>query len=157
MNLLVLRHADADTVAAHDDDRALSEKGILQARRVGRYCRTVAIVPELILTSPLRRARETAELFAAEASAPRTEVAPFLACGMQPAKALKELAAWANVASLLLVGHEPDLGLLIAELLGISRPGRIHVRKASLALLTADKLAPGAARLEMFVPCRFVE
>jgi phosphohistidine phosphatase SixA len=85
------------------------------------------------------------------------ELAPFLACGMQPETALKELVAWANVASLMLVGHEPDLGLLIGDLLGMSRPGRIHVRKASLTLLALDQLASGAARLEMFVPCRVME
>ena len=157
MTLLVLRHADANTAAAQDDERALSEKGIIQARRVGRFCRAGAIVPELILSSPVRRARETAELVAAEASAPKMELAGFLACGMQPVTALQELVAWGNVASLMLVGHEPDLGLLIGDLLGIPRPGRIHVRKASLTLLALDQLASGAARLEMFVPCRFME
>jgi phosphohistidine phosphatase len=157
MNLLVLRHADADTPAARDEERALSEKGMLQARRVGRFCREHALVPELILSSPIRRARETAELFAVEAAVPKKiELAPFLACGMQPATALAALASWINVPSLLLVGHEPDLGLLIGDLLGTSRPGRVHVRTASLTVLALDKLASGAARLELFVPCRLM-
>jgi phosphohistidine phosphatase len=156
MNLLILRHADADTPASHDDDRALSEKGIAQSRRVGRFCRANAIVPEVILTSPLRRAHETAELFAAEASAPRLEDAPFLACGMRPEKALAELAAWENAASVMLVGHEPDLGVLIAHLLRIPAPGRIHVRKASLTMLALEKLTPAVARLEFSLPCRLM-
>jgi phosphohistidine phosphatase len=156
MNLFLLRHADADTRAARDDDRRLSEKGINQAKRVGRFCRAQEIIPERILTSPVIRARETADLFAAEIGGVSVELAPFLACGMEPERALRELKAWENVESVMIVGHEPDFGLLITRLLGLGENGRIRVRKASLILLEVAALRPGGARLEFSVPARFM-
>ena len=60
MQLYLLRHADADTDAPTDDARPLSEKGIAQAKKVARFCEAHEMHLSLILTSPLRRAHETA-------------------------------------------------------------------------------------------------
>lgn len=155
MLLFFLRHADADTPAARDDERRLSEKGIAQAKRVGRFCRARDIIPERVLTSPIVRARETADLFAAELGGASVDVASFLSCGMTPEMGLKELKAFVTTGSLMIVGHEPDFGLLVAHLLGTDHE-RIHVRKASLTLLDVASLRAGGARLEFSIPCRFM-
>lgn len=155
MLLFLLRHADADTPAARDEQRRLSEKGIVQAKRVGCFCRGHDIIPERILTSPVVRARETAEFFAGELRGASVEVAPFLACGMRPETASKELKAFLSTGSLMIIGHEPDFSRFAVHLLGTDNE-RIHVRKASLTLLEVDSFVPGGARLEFSIPCRFM-
>ena len=157
MNLFLLRHADANTPAVTDDERRLSEKGIEQTRRVARFCSAHDLIPARILTSPIVRARETAEIFAAEAGGrDLVETAPFLAAGMQAQAALHSLKRWKEMASVMLVGHEPDFGVLIGHLLGVRVPGRVHVRKASLTLLDVASLEAGGARLEFSIPAKLI-
>jgi phosphohistidine phosphatase SixA len=102
------------------------------------------------------RARETADLFAAEIGGASVELAPFLACGMEPGRALRELKAWEKLASVMIIGHEPDFGLLVTQLLGVGDNGRIRVRKASLIALEVTALRPGGARLEFSIPARLM-
>ena len=82
--------------------------------------------------------------------------APWLACGAKPEVILEELAALENVPAVMLVGHEPDLGNLIAHLLGAAS-GSIHVRKASLTLVEVLLPRKGGGRLEFSVPVRLME
>ena len=66
MQLFLLRHAEAEPEAATDEMRALTAKGSKQAESVGKFCLKHGFVPEIILTSPLTRAEETARLVAGE-------------------------------------------------------------------------------------------
>ena len=155
MHLYILRHADADTEAATDSARTLSEKGEEQALKVAQFCRAHGIQPGVIFASPLIRAQQTAKPVAKEL---RVEVttARWLACGAKPDGILAELAAVENVPAVMLVGHEPDLGNLIAHLLGAER-GSIHVRKASLTLVEVLLPRKGGGRLEFSMPVRLME
>ncbi len=153
MLLYLLRHADAVNHAASDAARELTEKGIAQAMKVGKFCRRNNVAPEIILSSPYRRAEQTATLAAEEMSAgKKVEIANFLASGMDPANAAEELAAYLKCDGVMIVGHEPDFSRLAAFLLGLSSNENIHVRKASLTLLIVSKLAAGAATLDFSVP-----
>ena len=156
MHLYLLRHANADTHAATDDLRPLSEKGCEQAKRAGRFCREKGIVPERILTSPLRRAWQTAEHFVAELGSGTTNVVEFLASGMEPETAVEELQAYENFASVLVVGHEPDFSRLVAHLLGLSEHGHVRLRKGSLSLLEVTRFSRGGAALEFTLPPRLM-
>ena len=127
-----------------------------QAKRVGQFCLSHELAPELILSSPLVRARQTAEHFAAELGSGNMQVAGFVASGMRPEAALVELKAYEKLASVMLVGHEPDFSVLIAKLLGMPGSEQLHVRKASLTLLEIGALKPGGARLEFSIPARFM-
>ena len=154
MQLHILRHADADTKAATDSARTLSGKGEEQAREVAQFCRAQGIQPDVIFASPLIRAQQTAKPVAKELNVEVT-TAPWLACGAKPEVILAELAGLKNVSAVMLVGHEPDLGNLIAHLLG-AESGSIHVRKASLT--TVEVLLPrkGGGRLEFSIPVRMM-
>ena len=154
MNLYILRHADADTEAATDAARTLSEKGEEQARKVAQFCRTHGIQPEVIFASPLIRAQQTAKPVGKELNVAIT-TARWLACGATPERILAELAVLENVPAVMLVGHEPDLGNLIAHLLGAAS-GSIHVRKASLTLIEVLLPRKGGGRLEISVPVRMM-
>jgi phosphohistidine phosphatase len=155
MDLLLLRHADANTEAATDDARKLSDKGEGQAKKVARFLKDHECKPDLILTSPVRRALETAEIVSEHLSA-ELIAAPWAACGMDSETATEELRAYTKFDRVMLVGHEPDFSRLAAHLLGLREPMQIRIRKASLTFLELATLAPGAARLQWTLPCRFM-
>lgn len=154
MTILLLRHAEAEQNAASDSDRCLTAKGISQAERTGEFCLRHGIKPEIILSSPVRRARQTAEIVARALDNTELLVAPWAACGMSPAVAAVELKACAKFSSVLLVGHQPDLGCLAGSLLG-SGDAPLHVRKSLLcAIETSRDLRRGV--LEFFIPVKLM-
>lgn len=153
--LYVLRHADADTPAANDDERELSEKGRQQAEKVARFCEAQGLRPEVVLTSPLVRARETAQPIASRLGV-ELVVVPFLASGMAPEAAMQELRGYDRFKSVMIVGHEPDFSMLISHALGIAGGAHFHVRKASLTLLELAAFRGGAGRLEFSIPCKLM-
>ncbi len=155
MLLYLLRHANADTVAARDDERALSEKGEEQARKVARFCADRDLRPDLILTSPLLRARQTAAPVG-ERLEVEVFVTPWIASGMMPEAAVYGLQEYAEFSSVMLVGHEPDFSLLSAHLLGLSDHSHVVIRKASLTLLEFRAPRVGAAMLHFSLPCRLM-
>ncbi|MFO7629117.1 MAG: histidine phosphatase family protein, partial [Prochlorococcaceae cyanobacterium] len=139
--LVLLRHGialDREVAAAEamaDGDRPLTGRGRERTRAVLERLRQLDLVADRLLTSPLRRARQTADLALAAGLAPELEQSAALAPGGDPLPLL-ELWAAAAVAPgergrLLLVGHEPDLGLLAARLIG-APAGSIALRKAGV-------------------------
>jgi len=155
MNLYLLRHAEAIDQAKTDAARYLTDKGISQAKTVGRFCRDFGIVPDLILTSPYRRAEQTADIVARKTGG-KLVVAPFLGSGMQPGDAIKELDAYPNLSSVMLVGHEPDFSHFAATLLGLPESRRLNLRKASLTLLVLEHPGAGSATLQFLLPVKLM-
>ncbi len=154
MKLFLLRHAEAEDDAPSDVARRLTPRGLEQARTVGRFCARVGIAPELVLFSPYVRAEETAQAFAEAwpTDARVLQVVPFAASGMHPEAGMRELRAFERFASVMLVGHQPDLGSLVAALLGIRDPGVLPVGKATLIGLDLRWPGPGGASLAFYVP-----
>ena len=76
-----------------------------------------------------------------------------LGCGATPEVICAQLAALKDAALVMLVGHQPDLGELIAHLLAAS-PGSINVRKASLTFVEVLVPRKGGGRLEFSMPAR---
>ena len=153
MNLYLLRHADAQAVAPSDAERPLSPKGQDQAFQMGIFLDHKKIEMDVILTSPYLRARQTAEAVAREVGVP-VVTASFLASGMTPHDGMEGLKEYMKFKSVLVVGHQPDLGDLIATLLGI--PGSVvMIKKGSLAMLSVDALRPGFSQLEALMPAEF--
>jgi len=135
MELILLRHGKAE--ASHpqgDAARALVDKGHKQARRAGRLLQAAALTPEIVLTSPLLRAVQTAEHFCHAAALPGPVIQGWLACGCAPETALAELVAFHDFKRVAIVGHEPDLSRLIQWCLG-AYGDAIEMKKGSLACL----------------------
>ena len=133
MELIILRHGKAeDHHPSGDAGRELLEKGRIQSRDAGHLLRSSGMLPELVLCSPLARARQTAEEFCAAAGLPAPTVVPWLAAGMHPDTALNELTAYREFGRVAVIGHEPDLSELIQWLLG-ARGNAIEMKKGSLA------------------------
>lgn len=145
MELLLIRHAKAEDHGhpMGDGERALTGKGRLQSEQVGVFLREAGLVPDLILSSPLVRARETAGIVAETSGADAPVLQEWLACGMTPEQALQELAACGAAGPrVAIVGHEPDFSSLVAHILGATR-GRVRIKKASVVLLRIDPPRPG--------------
>ena len=111
MRLYLVRHGEA-APGEPDEDRLLTSTGREQARRLGERLREASAAPAAVLHSPLVRARETAELIAAE-----LDVAPEPDERLAPgATAAGVREAVAGRGDTVVVGHQPDCGRIAAEL-----------------------------------------
>jgi phosphohistidine phosphatase len=155
VQLYLLRHADAETVAPSDDERFLSEKGMMQAQRVARFCEAHSIRPAVIFTSPLRRAHQTGAVLADKVGVELRTVR-WLSSGAAPDAILRELAEHRNLESSMIVGHEPDFSHFCAFLLGAAHAENIHFRKATLVLITVLDFRGGGGRLEFSIPAKLL-
>ncbi len=141
MKLYLVRHAHALS-DAEDPTRPLSPKGREVAQAMARWLQRHA-APDVaeVWHSPLVRARETAELFAEglRLKAQLREVA-----GLQPEDPPAALAAALahHGDSVMIVGHEPHLSLLTAQLLGLAAGGGVEFPKG--AVLCLDRVLRGA-------------
>lgn len=140
-DLLLLRHGIAAEPSADrpDAERPLTPRGEERTRAVLQRLVALELGCDQLLTSPLLRARQTAELAVAAGLAPALGVAEALAPGGDPLPLLEQAA---GVGRLLLVGHEPDLGNLAARLIG-APAGSLLLKKAGVALL--QRQGPGPA------------
>lgn len=157
MKILLVRHAiatDAASFAGPDRDRPLTDDGRRRFRRGALAL--AALVPDLALiaTSPLRRARETAEILAAATDGrARLAEAGELAPDGAATAVLRRLASWREVAAVALVGHEPNLTLLEGLLLTGSERSLAELKKGGAALLDLPgRVTAGGARLLWHLP-----
>jgi len=164
MNLLVVRHAiaeDKERFAAtgrSDDQRPLTEEGRAKMRRAADGLRKVARRAHVLASSPLVRARETAEIIAPALRASRIE----LVDALRPDRRFEELAAWLRALgipneqdesgdderTIAIVGHEPHLSGLVTWFLTGTAESHIELKKGAACLLQFDAApAAGSATL----------
>jgi phosphohistidine phosphatase len=143
MQLLLLRHGKAEDCSPGGDfSRELEEKGHEQARHAARILTAADLLPDLVLSSPFVRAKQTANTFTAAAGMPGPIFLDWLACGMSPETALAELSHFPEFERIMIVGHEPDFSRLISHCLGGS--AEIEVRKGSVTCLDLRLPSPRA-------------
>lgn len=120
MIIHLVRHAEAidRTVEVPEDHRFLTVRGRKRFRKVAESLVESGIKPDIILTSPLIRAVQTADILA-EALHYREElqVTPLLSPGFGPESLEELLKILPQGAEIVLVGHEPDFGELAQALL----------------------------------------
>ncbi len=146
MELILLRHGKAeDSHPAGDFERELVERGIQQARRAGRLLAALDRLPDVVLTSPRIRAKQTAEHFCEAGGMPGPVSQPWIDCGMRPEEALHELKAFTEFGRVMLVGHEPDFSGLVEWVLDTS--GSVNVKKGSLIGLVVSPPSRGGQLL----------
>ncbi len=151
MQLLLLRHGKAeDRSTGGDFARELEEKGHDQARHAARILAAAEMLPEIVLTSPLVRARQTADTFTKAAVMPGAVTQTWLSCGMSPDTALSELTAFPEFERVMIVGHEPDFSQLIEHCLGTTA-ACVEVRKGSVTCIELSPPAPRAI-LRFLIP-----
>ena len=125
MELILWRHAEAED-GYPDDERALTEKGHAQAKKMAAWLKPLLPKDTQILVSPAKRAQQTADAL----GLPFTTL-PEIAPGGSPQDLLK-VANWdTSKGSVLIVGHQPTLGVAAA----IAMTRKTHfwcVKKASI-------------------------
>lgn len=132
MILYFLRHGDAGAARPFDDDtRTLTDTGAGAIRAAAPLWRRLNLRPDAVITSPLPRAVETAEL-ACEAVGGRPQRDDRLRPGATWADFARAIAAHPDARRVLFVGHEPDLSTAISELSGAAS---VRMRKGGLACL----------------------
>ena len=145
--IYLVRHAIA---AERGDDwpddtkRPLTEQGISKFKEAVSGLKELDAVIEEIFTSPLVRARQTADLLAAGVSGrPTVKLLDALGPGHPPATVMAQLAKSAKRRCIALVGHEPDLGELAAHLIGARRP--LPFKKGGICRIDMASLSTKAA------------
>lgn len=119
MVVYLVRHGRAEEARAglRDEDRALTERGRREWRET--LARTRHVAPLRILTSPLRRARETSDIAVEVVGCPEAPIPTrALVPDSTPERVWVDLAGHGDTAELMLVGHQPLLGAVYAFLLG---------------------------------------
>jgi phosphohistidine phosphatase len=134
-----------------DTKRPLTDQGMSRLRRSARGLVRVDVSIDVILTSPLVRTRQTAEIVASALS-PRPAIVNVdaLAPGGAPSALAAELEKHARRPHILLVGHEPGIGELAAWLVGMRHP--IEFKKGAVCRIDVDSFPPrGAGNLRWFM------
>lgn len=159
MTLYVLRHAIAEDASpdGHDGSRRLTPAGRRKMRGAMRGLRAMGVEPEVILTSPLVRAVETARIVVEglrDAPEPRTVDA--LTPDVPPEETAKALRLFARHQRVMIVGHEPNLsGLLALLLTGTGGGAAIELKKGGCAAVDVTTFeSPGGAVLRWLLPPR---
>src|SRR5262245_49009791 len=155
VNLLLVRHAIAapsGTPDIADDERPLTKRGRKRFRKAARGLARIVPSPDLLLTSPLPRALETAEI-AADAWGEVIPTAEPLLAGGQVEDLVEALLARDESEVIALVGHEPGISELLAHLIG-GDARHLSFKKGGAALVAVDDGASGRGQLVWFVPPR---
>lgn len=140
MQLYILRHGIAEDKGArqNDADRALTNEGKKKLAAVLHVATKAGVAPAVILTSPFKRARQTAEM-AAEAlgySKPPIQTESLIPSS-SPQAVWNDVKDHRSEESLLLAGHEPLLSQVVAYFLGTPAL-QLEFRKGAIVCLTIE-------------------
>lgn len=159
MFVLIIRHAKAEprtvlgSIGKKDATRPLTDTGRKDMRKAAKGLRTLVPEIDVIAASPLVRAQETAAIISERYDAmPVTELAPLAPGGAKQA-VLDWLRDQPESATIALVGHEPDLGILASWLLSGRQESFISFKKGAGCLIElTDRPEAGAGRLAWLLP-----
>jgi phosphohistidine phosphatase len=154
MNIFILRHGIAVERGTkgfeNDSERPLTPKGKRQLRKSTEAMKRMKLRYDLILSSPYKRAKQTAEIVAEELKLKkRLKFSDTLKFEGDPETMIREIAALKPAPkNLLLVGHEPYLSHLISLLVAGNGSMAMDFKKGGLCKLEVEKL-DGAARAQL--------
>ncbi len=131
-----------------EPERTLTPRGIRRARRAARGLRFLKVAPELILTSPLPRAVQTAKLVARQLGIGKDKIQKTLTLAPEatPQAFFDELAG-RKEASVLCVGHAPHIDLALVKSLGTRESCFSKLKPAGAACVEMDEVAPRRGKL----------
>lgn len=136
MKLLAIRHAIAEYegVATPDSKRALSPKGRKIFHQLCKQIQFLNLSIDLLLTSPLLRSKQTAEIFSMYFSATKTSTTESLKPSASPESFLAELSATGQ-GSIALVGHQPFLNQFLGLCLSADKREFLVLKRGAMAFL----------------------
>jgi phosphohistidine phosphatase len=154
LELYLIRHGVAEERGKDwpdDSKRPLTPDGIARLRKAARGLNAVDVGFDQIVTSPLVRTRQTADVFAEELKTkPPVVTSDALAPAGTPPAVIQEITRHVRKARVALVGHEPNLGELAAQLIGARNP--LEFKKGGICRIDFDMLPPkGGGMLRWFL------
>lgn len=152
--IYLVRHAIAADLGgphATDESRPLTDEGIRRFRLQVRGLTELEVSIDTVLTSPLLRCRQTAQLLAEGlAGRPSVDVLDALRPGGRISDVLDGLGAYRHADAVALVGHEPSIGAVAAALIGAQ--GSIPFKRGAVCRVDVASLPPrGAGVLAWFL------
>lgn len=153
MRVYFLRHgiaADRDEFQGDDFDRPLTDEGCERMQREAKAIAKLQIEPDVIVTSPLVRAKQTAQIVADALKRDGKLVEDKRVAedfGVQQLAQI--LADHPKVEAVMLVGHEPDMSAVIGELTGGTN---IDLKKGGLALVEVQDASSTSGQLQWLIP-----
>jgi phosphohistidine phosphatase len=144
MILYIVRHASAvphGTPGIAEDDRPLTEDGIKKMKKAAAGLQNLGATPDIILTSPLPRAKQTAEILQ-EVYGKKMPV--LLVQALTPSgnrsEVYCEMRNHKNANSLMLVGHQPSLGEIAGEIAWGSPEYYVELKKGGACALELEEI-----------------
>lgn len=146
MNLYLMRHANAGVRRenpALDAKRALVKEGKDQCMLMARVLSALKVQVDVIVSSPLKRALQTAQFVGTELGyESKVEVSPALGLNADFAAFQNLLAKYADREGVLMVGHNPNLFQYLGRLITGNGGAAIRMRKGSIARVDLDRHPP---------------
>jgi len=159
MELYIVRHAIADphgTPGVGDDDRNLTKEGRQKMRQAAAGLRILGYIPELILSSPLPRAGQTAEiLLEAFGGGVKLKICHALAPSGTRHELYREIRMHEqNLKGLMLVGHQPSLGEIAGEIAWGSAEHYVELKKGGICVIDLERGGdiPKGAMIALLTP-----
>ena len=154
MELYLIRHgvaAERGKDWPDDSQRPLTPDGIARLRKAARGLNAIGVGFDQMVTSPLVRTRQTADVIAEELKVrPPIATSDALAPAGSSASVIQEITKHVRKARVALVGHEPNLGELAAQLIGARTP--LEFKKGGVCRIDFDMLPPkGGGMLRWFL------
>lgn len=153
--IYLIRHGIAvdRTAQKQDFERSLTPQGKQKTLQVAQRLQALGVKFDLILTSPLRRACQTAEILAAQGLSSWLEESLDLSPQGSLSNWLLWLETWRSSAdhqALALVGHQPDLGQWAEVLLWGEAKGTLVLKKAGIIGITLPEVGPAVGHSQLF-------
>lgn len=141
-----------------DFDRSLTPDGMENVARVARLLVAMQVKPETILSSPLVRANQTAEIVAEVLGVGgKLEVDDTFTCGMDPSRAVAALNR-RRAGDVMVVGHAPDMGEFAAYLISAAGDVSIFLRTSGVCCIQFEgKISKGTGVLSWLIPPSLAE
>lgn len=142
MEIYILRHGIAEEAKAGQADagRRLTAEGKQKLLRILACARKAGVQPEVLLSSPYKRAMETAGMAREQLKVERPIVGTEVLIPMERAeKVWDEIRIYKDASQLMVVGHEPQLSNVIAFLIG-APAGRVEMKKGAIARVDVESI-----------------
>lgn len=146
MNLIIMRHGEAEPYASSDRDRALTDYGRQQAYAAGEWLKANEITINQCWTSPYVRTRQTAESVQSVYGELQTSPVDFLTPGSSPMAVVEQLRNDVEI-NLLLISHNPMVSQLVNYLSSGRTQGPAIMGTASMAMFDESQWLPGCCSL----------
>ncbi len=152
MEIYLVRHGSPYT-SMEDPERRLNDDGIKESRQIGKLFKLFYMDLDVIASSPVTRARQTAEIIAEETGYPKeqTKITKALEPEVSAGEAISYLEDFTDKKRVLLVGHLPSIGEIASELISGNRDISMHFEAGGVCRIDVKQIPTNTGKLYWFL------